>query len=178
MSLPRSLYKSDKQIGEGAFGKVYAAVRKSDGLQVAVKEVSKSKMTARCEEVPLEVVILQQVRDIPGLATIQDWHETQDTFYIVMERHKGQDLFDYISSQGSLTEPFSRNIFSKVRSDISPDKSASGPSLDIGGRHQLLPGGHPARRHQGRERHHRPQHWGRHYYRLWVEFSAAERGLQ
>ena len=123
MSLPRSLYKWDKQIGEGAFGKVYAAVRKSDGLKVAVKEVSKSKMTARCEEVPLEVVILQQVRDIPGLATIQDWHETRDCFYIVMERSPGLDLFDYISSQGSLTEQISRKIFWKVR--ISPVLSLS-----------------------------------------------------
>jgi len=66
------------------------------------------------EDVPLEIIILQQVRDIPGTSTIIDWHETQDTFYIVMERYTGQDLFDYISSQGSLPEPLSRNIFSKI----------------------------------------------------------------
>merc|ERR1712168_427255 len=75
---------------------------------------SRSKMVAGCEEVPLEVVILQQVRDIPGLATIQDWHETRDYFYIVMERCPGLDLFDYISSQGNLTEHISRTIFCKI----------------------------------------------------------------
>ena len=95
---------------------MYAAVRKSDGLKVAVKEVPRSKMTLGYEDVPLEVVILQQVRDIPGLATIQDWHETRDCFYIVMERCAGHDLFDYISSQGNLAEDTSRTIFHKVRS--------------------------------------------------------------
>ena len=51
----RSLYKWDKQIGEGAFGRVYGAVRKSDGLKVAIKEVEKSKMNVSCDDVPLEV---------------------------------------------------------------------------------------------------------------------------
>ena len=58
------------------------------------------------------------MRDIPGVVTILDWHETEDTFYIVMERYRGQDLFDYISSQGSLAEPLSRNVFSKVRFSV------------------------------------------------------------
>ena len=114
----RSLYKWDKQIGEGAFGKVYAAVRKSDGLKVAIKELSRSKMTVSSEDVPLEVLILQQVRDIPGVATIQDWHETRDSFYIVMERCSGQDLFDYISMQGTLTEQVSRTVFRQVRPQL------------------------------------------------------------
>ena len=114
--LHRSLYKWDKQIGEGAFGKVYAAVRKSDGLKVAIKEVPKSKITVDTENcVPLEAMILQQVRDIPGLATIQDWHETEESFYIVMERYTGHDLFDFISARGRLSEETSRGIFSKVR---------------------------------------------------------------
>ena len=51
----RSLYKWDKQIGEGAFGRVYGAVRKSDGLKVAIKEVEKSKMNLSGDDVPLEV---------------------------------------------------------------------------------------------------------------------------
>ena len=42
-------------LGEGAFGKVYSAVRKSDGLKVAIKEISKRKISIFKEELPLEV---------------------------------------------------------------------------------------------------------------------------
>ena len=34
---------------------MFGAVRKSDGLKVAIKEVAKSKVNVSCDDVPLEV---------------------------------------------------------------------------------------------------------------------------
>ena len=65
----RSLYKWDKQIGEGAFGRVFGAVRKRDGLKVAIKEVEKSKMNLSGEDVPLEVR-LNTVSSVSRVGTI------------------------------------------------------------------------------------------------------------
>ena len=42
-------------LGEGAFGRVYSAVRKSDELKVAIKEISKRKIPNYEEGLPLEV---------------------------------------------------------------------------------------------------------------------------
>ena len=42
-------------MGKGAFAKVYAAVRKSDGLKVAIKEIPKNKVAVYEDDIPLEV---------------------------------------------------------------------------------------------------------------------------
>ena len=51
----RSRYKCESMLGEGAFGRVYSAVRKSDELKVAIKEISKRKIPNYEEGLPLEV---------------------------------------------------------------------------------------------------------------------------
>ena len=61
-----ALYEVKDVIGRGGFGVVYAAKRKSDGLEVAVKEVSKDSETLTNNNVPLEVALMQQVNDVPG----------------------------------------------------------------------------------------------------------------
>ena len=48
-----SLYSVKEEIGRGGFGVVYAAERKSDGLEVAVKEVSKDIDMLTEDNIPL-----------------------------------------------------------------------------------------------------------------------------
>merc|ERR1712013_437492 len=51
----------------GGFGTVHSAIRNSDGAEVAVKEISKDSVVAMEDNIPLEIVLLQQVADVPGV---------------------------------------------------------------------------------------------------------------
>merc|ERR1712110_34897 len=86
------LYKLGGELGKGGFGVVYAAVRRADKLQVAVKEVYKAKIIKKTADgkVPLEVALMQQVADVPGVIKILDWFESTESFFIVMEKFVGQ----------------------------------------------------------------------------------------
>merc|ERR1711990_1221056 len=110
------LYKLGGELGKGGFGVVYAAVRRADKLQVAVKEVYKAKIIKKTSDgkIPLEVALMQQVADVPGVIKILDWFESTESFFIVMEKFVGQDLFDYISERGPLKEPAARDLFAQV----------------------------------------------------------------
>jgi len=114
-----ALYEVRDVIGSGGFGVVYAAKRKSDGLEVAVKEVSKDSDTLTNNNVPLEVALMQQVNDVPGVIKLIDYFDTADSFYIVMERFNSKDLFDFISEQGPLSEALSRDLFSQLVNTVS-----------------------------------------------------------
>ena len=110
------LYKLGGVLGKGGFGTVFAAVRKRDKLQVAVKEVYKAKIIKKTGDglVPLEAALMQQVETVPGVIRILDWFEMPESFYIVMEKFHGQDLFDYISERGPLSESEARLLFRQV----------------------------------------------------------------
>merc|ERR1711892_1224241 len=114
-----ALYAVKEEIGRGGFGVVYAAERKSDGLEVAVKEVSKDMDTLTNNNVPLEVALMQQVNDVPGVIKLLDYFDTTDSFYIVMERFTSKDLFDFISEQGPLPEALARDLFMQLVDTVS-----------------------------------------------------------
>merc|ERR1712013_915304 len=88
------LYKLGGELGKGGFGVVYAAVRRADKLQVAVKEVYKAKIIKKTADgkIPLEVALMQQVADVPGVIKILDWFESAESFFIVMEKFTAQVL--------------------------------------------------------------------------------------
>merc|ERR1712212_1453877 len=114
-----SLYAVKEEIGRGGFGVVYAAERKSDGLEVAVKEVSKDIDMLVDDNVPLEVALMQQVNDVPGVIKLLDYFDTSDSFYVVMERFNSKDLFDFISEQGPLPEHLARDLFMQLVDTVS-----------------------------------------------------------
>jgi len=92
------LYKLGGELGKGGFGVVYAAVRRADKLQVAVKEVYKAKIIKKTADgkIPLEVALMQQVADVPGVIKILDWFESAESFFIVMEKFAGQAKATYL----------------------------------------------------------------------------------
>merc|ERR1712058_151824 len=108
------LYTVKEEIGRGGFGVVYSAERKSDGLEVAIKEVSKDIDTVTEDNVPLEVALMQQVNAVPGVIKLLDYFDTADSFYVVMERFNSKDLFDFISEQDPLPEHLARDLFMQL----------------------------------------------------------------
>ena len=107
-------YRVGKVLGRGGFGTVHSATRNSDGAKVAVKEISKDVVVVMEDNIPLEIVLLQQVADVPGVVRLLDYFDVGDRFMIVMERFNGLDLFDYISKHGTLSEKTARDIFKQV----------------------------------------------------------------
>merc|ERR1712227_1062328 len=114
------LYKLEETLGKGGFGTVFSAIRLKDKLQVAVKEVYKAKIIKKTADgkMPLEVALMQQVQNVPGVIKILDWFEMPESFFIVMERCRGQDLFDYISENGALKENQARILFKRLLNTV------------------------------------------------------------
>ena len=112
-------YIVKEQLGKGGFGVVYSAERRSDGMEVAVKEVSKDEKVMMGEDnIPLEVALMQQLQDVPGVIKLLDYYEMNHCYFIVMERFQCKDLFDFISEQGPLPETLAKDIFKQILETI------------------------------------------------------------
>ena len=108
-------YFLKEKLGEGGFGLVYSAVRRSDKVEVAVKEVRKDEKVILYDgNLPLEVALMQQLQEVPGVIKFIDYFDMEDCFYIVMERVHCKDLFDFISEQGALPEVMAKDILRQL----------------------------------------------------------------
>merc|ERR1711913_18189 len=114
----QSEYILKKILGKGGFGRVFSAVRISDGLEVAVKEVLKDSRyqtdNKTKTDIPTEVALMQQVENIEGVIKILDYIDDTECYYIVMEKINSKDLFDFITDEGPLPENFAKGMFSEI----------------------------------------------------------------
>jgi len=116
-----SEYCVNEMLGKGGFGRVFNAVRKSDGVEVAVKEVvkdSRYKSDNINNNFPAEISLMEQVQNVEGVIKILDCFDTPDCYYIVMEKFNSKDLFDFITEQGPLSEKLGKTMFSEIVSTV------------------------------------------------------------
>ncbi|XP_041697729.2 serine/arginine repetitive matrix protein 2 isoform X2 [Coregonus clupeaformis] len=105
-----SLFTLGSMLGKGGCGAVYAAMRKSDGQQVAIKYVNRGmaepyvKLPGQRSALPLEVALMQIVSRPPSCCYVLgllDWFEEAEWFILVLERpYPCMDLFDFIEELG------------------------------------------------------------------------------
>ncbi|XP_050767301.1 serine/threonine-protein kinase pim-1 isoform X2 [Gymnogyps californianus] len=98
------LYQVGPLLGSGGFGSVYSGIRLSDSTPPSGTRV------------PMEIVLLNKVGSgFRGVIHLLDWFELPDSFVLVLERPEAtQDLFDFITERGSLSEELARGLFRQV----------------------------------------------------------------
>ncbi|KAM6982541.1 serine/threonine-protein kinase pim-2 isoform 1-T1 [Tautogolabrus adspersus] len=120
-----SQYQCGSLLGSGGFGSVFSGQRLSDGLQVAIKQVTSDRVQqwARLPgvvgPVPMEIALLQRLSEVGahgGVVRMLDWFEVEGRgFLLVLERPpQCQDLFDFITERGALPERLALRFFRQI----------------------------------------------------------------
>lgn len=113
-------YRVIKELGSGNFGRVYQAQHKETGDFRAVKEIEKARAErfgGSHKKFIAEVEILSRL-DHPNILKIYEMLEDGRKFYVVSELCTGGELFTYITSRSSLSEPIAANIMRQVLSAV------------------------------------------------------------
>ncbi|XP_068457777.1 serine/threonine-protein kinase Chk2 isoform X1 [Clinocottus analis] len=115
-SLPRKLqekYLLTRRIGTGVCGEVKLAFDRSSCRKFAVKIINKKNFQSEgtaTRNAETEIEILQRV-DHPCLIKTEDFYQTEDSYYIVLELMEGGELFNRVKSQQQLHEPIAKLYF-------------------------------------------------------------------
>ncbi|XP_063054017.1 serine/threonine-protein kinase pim-1-like [Engraulis encrasicolus] len=115
------LYQKQQLLGKGGYGSVFAGVRKSDGLPVAIKYVSKlhaeEEITLPEFEgpLPVEVAMMKRVcceTPCPYIIHMLDWFSLQTQYALVLERPEPcQDLLSFcLDNGGSVPELMAKRV--------------------------------------------------------------------
>lgn len=113
-------YRVLKELGSGNFGRVYQALHKETGDVRAVKEIDKARAErfgGSQRDLIAEVEILSRL-DHPNILKIYEMLEDGRRFYIVSELCSGGELFTYITSRSSLSEPIAAHIMRQILSAV------------------------------------------------------------
>ena len=84
-----------ESIGRGAFAEVYKGMHQHTRDKVAIKMVSRSKMTEQIQQVEKEIRILKRL-DHPNIVRMLSWQKTQNHYYLVFEFCKHGDFEHFI----------------------------------------------------------------------------------
>ncbi|KAL1246823.1 hypothetical protein QQF64_034805 [Cirrhinus molitorella] len=112
-------YEKGPLLGRGGFGSVYAGMRRSDGLPVAIKYVSKRKTQRRLKveghgRLPLEVALMTLVNSAPACPNVLqlvEWFDSPTQYSMILERPVPcQDLQSFCEEKGCLDESLAKKV--------------------------------------------------------------------
>ncbi|XP_041792576.1 serine/threonine-protein kinase Chk2 [Chelmon rostratus] len=115
-TLPKELqekYQLTRRIGTGVCGEVKLAFERSTWRKFAVKIINKKNFQSEgtaTRNAKTEIEILQRV-DHPCLIRTEDFYQTEDSYYIVLELMEGGELFQRVKSQKQLAESVAKLYF-------------------------------------------------------------------
>ena len=110
----RNFYSLIEQIGEGAFGKVWRAVDKSTGEEVAIKMIDKSTLSRdEIDSLHLEIDIISQV-DHPNIIRAYKFYDEPKSLNVVMELIPGGELFERLVEKEHYSEQEAANTLRPV----------------------------------------------------------------
>jgi serine/threonine protein kinase len=112
LSLPRPCcYYFFPQLGTGAFSTVREGSHRSNAnITYAVKCVNRKKLSEEDEAALLdEVAILQEMRHV-HIIRLYDFFVEPSTYYLIMERMSGGELFDRIVAKAYYNEKEARDV--------------------------------------------------------------------
>lgn len=102
----KHLYTVQRLLGEGAYGKVYLAVRKLDRCKIALKVTLKEDDDIQKAELRRETTALKAL-GTPGhenVCRLHGIHETSKHCYLEIELIQGGELFEHIIQNGPFSE--------------------------------------------------------------------------
>lgn len=114
--LPKALeqkYVLTRRLGVGVCGEVRLAFDRETCRKYAVKIINKSNFKSEgtaTRNAQTEIEILQRI-DHPCLMKTEDFYQTDDCYYIVLELMEGGELLLRIKSQQQLQEPVAKLYF-------------------------------------------------------------------
>lgn len=100
------LFQFQHLLGEGAFGKVYQAVRRRDNVVVALKVVPNPESNSGNQDLEREIQALESLSSPghPHVCRLLDHHQDNSHCYLAMESIGGGELFEHLCSGGAFSE--------------------------------------------------------------------------
>ncbi|KAK3530484.1 hypothetical protein QTP86_024394 [Hemibagrus guttatus] len=111
-------YEIIRTLGKGNFAVVKLAQHKVTKTQVAIKIIDKTRLNASdLEKLNREVKIMKLLKH-PHIITLYQVMETKNMLYIVTEYANNGEMFDYLASNGRLSEEEARKKFWQILSAV------------------------------------------------------------
>ena len=104
------VYDLGEKIHSGTFAVVYECTHKTDGGSFAVKVAKRDGSAASSDEMILHEVGIMNSLNHDNIVKVEDFFEDDDSYYIVMERMAGGDVFDRIIDNNQYTEKDARDL--------------------------------------------------------------------
>lgn len=111
-------YRMIKELGEGAFGKVFLVEHRTTHIRRAVKELDKSKAEKDSHSKFIAEVDILSRLDHPHILKLCELYEDTLRYYVVSEVLTGGELFDYVIKLGHLSEATAAKIMHQILSAV------------------------------------------------------------